>query len=124
MDAFYEFEKPIVLLEKKLADLRQLSKEEGMDFKNEILSLEKKVAKLVEDTYSQLSPWQLVQVSRHPNRPYTRDFVDHLFTDFMELQGDRFFADDQAILGGTAYWDLGGANGNVPVMIIGHQKGR
>lgn len=122
MEAFYEFEKPIVLLEKKLADLRQLSKEEGMDFKQEILSLEKKVAKLIADTYSNLSPWQLVQVSRHPNRPYTRDFVDALFTDFMEMCGDRTFADDQAILGGTAMWDLGSEK--VPVMILGHQKGR
>lgn len=124
MEAFYEFEKPIVLLEKKLADLRQLSKEEGIDFKNEIQSLEKKVAKLIEDTYANLSPWQLVQVSRHPNRPYTRDFIDHLFADFLEQCGDRTFADDQAILGGTAVWDLGGAHGKVPVMIIGHQKGR
>jgi acetyl-CoA carboxylase carboxyl transferase subunit alpha len=124
MEAFYEFEKPIVLLEKKLADLRQLSKEEGMDFKNEIHSLEKKVAKLIEDTYANLSPWQLVQVSRHPNRPYTRDFVDALFTEFMEMSGDRTFAEDQAILGGTAMWDMGGSAGKVPVMILGHQKGR
>lgn len=124
MEAFYEFEKPIVLLEKKLADLRQLSKEEGMDFKHEIHSLEKKVAKLIEDTYGNLSAWQLVQVSRHPNRPYTRDFVDALFTDFMEMSGDRTFAEDQAILGGTAMWDMGGETGSVPVMILGHQKGR
>ncbi len=124
MEAFYEFEKPIVLLEKKLADLRQLSKEENMDFKNEIQSLEKKVTKLIEDTYANLSAWQLVQVSRHPNRPYTRDFVDALFTDFLELSGDRNFADDHAILGGTAVWDLGGSHGKIPVMVIGHQKGR
>lgn len=124
MEAFYEFEKPIVLLEKKLADLRSLAKEEGMDFKQEIVSLEKKVAKLIEDTYTNLSPWQLVQVSRHPNRPYTRDFVDALFPDFLEMQGDRAFAEDQAILGGTAMWDLGSAGGRAPVMILGHQKGR
>jgi len=124
MEAFYDFEKPIVLLEKKLTDLRNLAREEGMDFKNEIVSLEKKVAKLIEETYAGLTPWQLVQVSRHPNRPYTRDFVDNLFTDFMELQGDRTYADDQAILGGTAMWDMGGTHGKVPVMIIGHQKGR
>ncbi len=124
MEAFYEFEKPIVLLEKKLADLRTLAREEGMDFKNEIHSLEKKVAKLIDDTYGSLTPWQLVQVSRHPNRPYTRDFVDALFTDFMELSGDRTYADDQAILGGTAMWDMGGSQGKVPVMILGHQKGR
>lgn len=124
MEAFYDFEKPIVLLEKKLADLRTLAQEEGMDFKNEIQSLEKKVAKLIEDTYANLTPWQLVQVSRHPNRPYTRDFVDHLFTDFMELSGDRTYGDDHAILGGTAMWDLGPSHGKVPVMILGHQKGR
>ena len=124
MEAFYEFEKPIVLLEKKLADLRQLSKEEGMDFKQEILSLEKKVAKLIEETYTNLTPWQLVQVSRHPNRPYTRDFVDALFTDFLEMSGDRAFAEDRAILGGTAMWDLGPTGGKIPVMVLGHQKGR
>lgn len=124
MEPFYDFEKPIVLLEKKLTDLRTLAREEGMDFKNEILSLEKKVAKLIEDTYANLTPWQRVQVSRHPNRPYTRDYVDHLFTDFMELCGDRTYADDQAILGGTALWDLGGTQGKIPVMILGHQKGR
>lgn len=124
MEAFYEFEKPIVLLERKLTDLRQLSKEEGMDFKNEIHSLEKKLAQLIQDTYANLSPWQLVQVSRHPNRPYTRDFVDALFSDFMEMCGDRTFADDQAILGGTAMLNLGSTHGKVPVMILGHQKGR
>lgn len=124
MEAFYEFEKPIVLLEKKLADLRTLAKEEGMDFATEIQSLERKVHKLIEYTYANLSPWQLVQVSRHPNRPYTRDFVDALFTDFLEMYGDRTFSDDQAILGGTAMWDMGGTTGKVPVMIIGHQKGR
>jgi len=124
MEAFYEFEKPIALLEKKLSDLRQLSKEEGMDFKQEILSLEKKVQKLTEDTYGSLSAWQLVQVSRHPNRPYTRDFIDALFTGFMDMSGDRTFGEDQAILGGTAMWDMGGSSGKVPIMIIGHQKGR
>lgn len=124
MEAFYEFEKPIVSLEKKLTDLKELSKSEGMNFKTEILSLEKKIQTLIQETYNQLSPWQLVQVSRHPNRPYTRDFVDALFEDFMELHGDRCFSDDQAILGGTALWNLGGTLGKIPIMIIGHQKGR
>lgn len=124
MEAHYEFEKPIVLLEKKLADLRELSKNDHLDFKSEIQSLEKKVAKLIEETYANLTPWQLVQVSRHPNRPYTRDFVDALFEDFMELHGDRGFADDQAILGGVGLWDAGGTLGKIPVMILGHQKGR
>jgi acetyl-CoA carboxylase carboxyl transferase subunit alpha len=124
MEAFYEFEKPIVSLEKKLTDLKELSKSEGMNFKTEIQSLEKKIQTLIEETYAHLSPWQLVQVSRHPNRPHTRDFVDALFEDFMELHGDRCFSDDQAILGGTALWNLGSEIGKIPVMIIGHQKGR
>ncbi len=124
MEAHYDFEKPIVLLEKKLTDLRELSKNEGMDFRDEIQSLEKKVKTLIEETYQKLSPWQLVQVSRHPNRPYTRDFIDALFEDFMELHGDRNFADDQAILGGVGTFRIGPTGEKVPVMIIGHQKGR
>lgn len=124
MEAHYDFEKPIVLLEKKLTDLRELSKTEGMDFRDEIQSLEKKVKTLIEETYQKLSPWQLVQVSRHPNRPYTRDFIDALFEDFKELHGDRNFADDQAILGGVGSFRIGTTGEKIPVMIIGHQKGR
>ncbi|MBC7691737.1 MAG: acetyl-CoA carboxylase carboxyltransferase subunit alpha [Methylotenera sp.] len=127
MEPFFDFEKPIAALEKKLQDLRELSQQEGMDFGHEISVLEKKVGNLIDDTYSKLGAWQKVQLSRHPNRPYTRDFVDALFSGFMELQGDRFFSDDQAILGGTAVWNTGGAAGGgteVPVMILGHQKGR
>ncbi len=118
MDAFFEFEKPIVNLEKKLLDLRELSRQEGVDFSQEIEILEKKVAQLIDQTYAKLSPWQRVQLSRHPNRPYTRDYIDALFPDFLELQGDRTFGDDQAILGGTATWK------GRPILIIGHQKGR
>jgi len=120
MEAFFEFEKPIVNLEKKLQDLRDLAKQEGVDFSKEIGTLEKKVAGLIDETYAKLSPWQRVQLSRHPGRPYTRDYVDALFPDFMELQGDRTFSDDQAILGGVATW----AEFEIPVMILGHQKGR
>lgn len=118
MEAFFDFEKPIVNLEKKLQDLRELSRQEGVDFSDEIVVLEKKVHQLIDQTYAKLSPWQRVQLSRHPNRPYTRDYIDALFPDFMELQGDRAFGDDQAILGGIATWK------KRPVMIIGHQKGR
>src|SRR3954470_9359045 len=100
MEAFFDFEKPIVNLEKKLVDLRELAKQEGVDFANEIAILEKKVASLIDETYAKLSPWQKVQLSRHPNRPYTRDYVDALFPDFLELQGDRLFGEDQAILCG------------------------
>jgi acetyl-CoA carboxylase carboxyl transferase subunit alpha len=135
MEAFFEFEKPIVNLEKKLVDLRELAKQEGVDFGKEITVLEKKVAKLIDETYSKLTPWQRVQLSRHPNRPYTRDYVDLLFPDFMELHGDRAFSDDQALLSGIATWPpaIPGATGSqdaassedkIPVLILGQQKGR
>lgn len=132
IEAFFEFEKPIVNLEKKLFDLRELAKQEGVDFAAEIAVLEKKVAQLIDDTYAKLTPWQKVQLSRHPSRPYTRDYVDLLFPDFMELQGDRLFGDDQAILGGVATWppvdpskpNAAPSGERTPVMIIGHQKGR
>ncbi|MGK5082110.1 acetyl-CoA carboxylase carboxyltransferase subunit alpha [Bdellovibrionota bacterium FG-1] len=122
MEAFFEFEKPIVALEKKLQDLRALAKQEGVDFSNEINILNKKLETLIDETYAHLSPWQRVQLSRHPARPYTRDYIDLLFPDFLELQGDRTFGDDQAILGGTATWKTD--KGDITVMILGHQKGR
>src|SRR4051812_2359789 len=102
MEAFFDFEKPIASLEKKLHDLRDLSRQENVDFTHEIAVLEKRLDSLIDETYSKLTPWQKVQLSRHPNRPYTRDYVDALFPDFMELHGDRFFGDDQAVLGGIA----------------------
>src|SRR6478609_11227181 len=102
MEAFFDFEKPIVNLEKKLVDLRELAKQEGVDFAAEISILEKKVSALIDETYAKLTPWQKVQLSRHPARPYTRDYVDLLFPDFMELHGDRYFGEDQALLGGIA----------------------
>ncbi len=125
MEAFFDFEKPIVTLEKKLQDLRELARQEGVDFSDEIKVLERKVESLIDETYSKLTPWQKVQLSRHPNRPYTRDYVDALFPDFMELHGDRLFADDQALLGGIATWTVGGkSKKSLPVMILGQQKGR
>jgi acetyl-CoA carboxylase carboxyl transferase subunit alpha len=132
MEAFFEFEKPIANLEKKLQDIRELAKQEGVDFGAEIGILEKKVATLIDETYAKLGPWQRVQLSRHPNRPYTRDYVDILFPDFSELLGDRCFGDDQAILGGVATWPPkvpGSETATTPknqfsVLILGHQKGR
>ena len=128
MEAFFEFEKPIVNLEKKLQDLRELAKQEGVDFGDEIKILEKKVAQLIDETYAKLTPWQKVQLSRHPGRPYTRDYVDLLFPDFMELHGDRTFGDDQAMLGGVATWPPAGVECDpekrIPILILGHQKGR
>ncbi len=139
-EAFFDFEKPIVNLEKKLQDLRELATQEGVDFTSEINTLEKKVSVLIDDTYAKLSSWQKVQLSRHPGRPYTRDYIDLLFPDFMELHGDRSFSDDQALLGGVATWPprMGESNGSsdghafdpsaeedrIPVLILGHQKGR
>jgi acetyl-CoA carboxylase carboxyl transferase subunit alpha len=128
MEAFFDFEKPIVNLEKKLQDLRELAKQEGVDFTDEIKILEKKVSQLIDDTYAKLSPWQKVQLSRHPGRPYTRDYVDLLFPDFMELHGDRAFSDDQAMLGGVATWPPAGIevaeDKKTSILILGHQKGR
>ena len=132
MDAFFEFEKPIVSLEKKLQDLRELGRQEGVDFAHEIAVLERKVLSLIDETYAKLTPWQKVQLSRHPARPYTRDYVDLLFPDFLELQGDRTFGDDQAILAGVATWPPPGSaddpsvtgDDRTPVLILGHQKGR
>lgn len=131
MEAVFDFEKPIVSLEKKLQDLRELAKQEGVDFSGEIKILEKKVISLIDETYAKLTPWQKVQLSRHPNRPYTRDYVDSIFPDFMELQGDRTYGDDQAVLGGVATWppvkpgsQILDHKKRIPVLILGHQKGR
>ncbi|MGE0616179.1 MAG: acetyl-CoA carboxylase carboxyltransferase subunit alpha [Bacteriovoracia bacterium] len=134
MEIFLEFEKPIATLEKKLEDLRELSKQEGMNLGHEISILEKKVVSLTEEIYSKLSPWERVQVSRHANRPYTLDYIEALFPSFMDLAGDRCFGEDRAIISGTAMWPPQGAtNGNglstppgkgTPVLVLGHQKGR
>lgn len=122
MDIFFDFEKPIITLEKKLRELREIEESDGVDFKDEIKTLEKKLEKLVQETYSKLTTWQRVQLSRHPNRPYTLDYIEALFPDFMELHGDRVFGDDGALIGGTATLKVG--NETVPILIIGHQKGR
>lgn len=130
MEAFFDFEKPIVNLEKKLHDLKELAKQEGVDFGSEITKLEQKVLQLIDDTYAKLTPWQKVQLSRHPARPYTRDYVDALFPDFLELHGDRAFGDDQALLGGIATWPPAPVSADteatprIPILILGNQKGR
>jgi acetyl-CoA carboxylase carboxyl transferase subunit alpha len=118
MEAHFDFEKPIATLEKKLQDLRELSSQEGMDLSEEIALLEKRVHALIEETYLKLSSWQKVQLSRHPNRPYTKDYLEALYPSFMELHGDRAYSDDQAIIGGVADTPSG------PILILGHQKGR
>jgi acetyl-CoA carboxylase carboxyl transferase subunit alpha len=116
--SFLEFEQPIAELEQKVEELRFVQDESAVDISDEIGRLQKKSEGLTKDLYAKLSPWQVSQVARHPQRPYTLDYVAEIFTDFHELHGDRAFADDKAIVGGLARF-----NGK-SVMVIGHQKGR
>lgn len=113
-----DFERPLIELEKKIAELKALSQTGASDFTAEISRLEKKAKKLQTEIFSDLSRWQVVQLSRHPARPYFLDYVQALFTDFFELEGDRHFASDSAIVGGFARFD------GEPVLVLGHQKGR
>jgi acetyl-CoA carboxylase carboxyl transferase subunit alpha len=115
---FLDFEQPIAELEQKIDSLRFVQDDSAVDIADEIDRLQKKSQSLIKDTYAKLSPWQVAQVARHPQRPYTLDYVAAIFTDFHELHGDRGFADDPSIVGGLARF-----NGQ-SVMVIGHQKGR
>ncbi len=116
--SFLDFEQPIADLETKIEALRFVQDDSAVDISEEIGRLAKKSEQLTKDIYAKLSPWQISQVARHPQRPYTLDYLGLIFTDFEELHGDRAFADDHAIVGGLARF-----NGQ-PVMVIGHQKGR
>ena len=115
---YLEFERPIIELEKKISDMRDFSSGENLELSGEIASLEKKLERLRLEIYSSLTRWQKVQVSRHPRRPYTLDYIRLMCTDFVELHGDRYFGDDKAMVAGLA------TLGDKPVMIIGQQKGR
>ena len=112
-----EFEKPIVELEKKIDELKSFTSTKRIDLNSEVKKLEDKLNKLKKDIYQNLSPWQRVQIARHPKRPYTLDYVDMILTDFIQLHGDRSFADDKALVGGLAMLE------DYKIMIIGHQKG-
>jgi len=114
-----EFEKPIVELRKKLLELQELSENNQLDLSTEINSLTERMNQTMREVYSKLTPWQRVQLARHPERPYTLDYIGQLFTNFIELSGDRRFRDDKAIVGGFAKFQ-----GKQPVMVIGTQKGR
>ena len=119
MDPNYlDFEQPIAELEAKIRELRLVGADNDLNISEEIQNLQDKSTKLTEKIYANLSSWQISQVARHPLRPYTLDFIEHIFTDFDALHGDRLFADDLAIIGGLARLD------GRPVMVIGHQKGR
>jgi acetyl-CoA carboxylase carboxyl transferase subunit alpha len=115
---FLDFEQPIAELETKIEELRYVQTESAVDISEEIEQLGKKSQQLTKDIYSQLSPWQITKIARHAERPYTMDYINEIFTGFVEMHGDRHFADDQSIVGGLARF-----NGN-PCMVIGHQKGR
>ncbi|HAX61837.1 MAG TPA: acetyl-CoA carboxylase carboxyl transferase subunit alpha [Elusimicrobia bacterium] len=114
---YLDFEKPIAELENKIAELKKFSAEQKQDLSVEIKTLTEKLDKLKTDIFSSLKPWQKVQIARHPNRPHTLEFINLIMTDFIELHGDRHFADDKAIISGFAKF-----NGE-PVAIVGHQKG-
>lgn len=116
---YLDFELPIAELEAKIDALRAMSADDSqINLDDEIKRLQKKVEELTKKTFADLDAWQVSRMARHPNRPYTLDYIEHIFTDFDELAGDRAFADDKAIVGGIARLD------GRPVMVIGHQKGR
>ena len=117
--SYLDFEKPISELEAQTQKLTEThDKNKNLDISKELSQLEGKTEKLLHEIYDNLNAWQISQVSRHPQRPYTLDYIEKIFTDFEELHGDRAFADDPAIVGGLASFE------GMPVMVIGHQKGR
>ncbi|WP_185266323.1 acetyl-CoA carboxylase carboxyl transferase subunit alpha [Halopseudomonas xiamenensis] len=115
---YLEFEQPIADLQAKIEELRLVGSDNSLNITEEITRLQDKSRSLTESIFANLSSWQVTQMSRHPQRPYTLDYISHIFTDFEELHGDRHFADDAAIVGGIARLE------GRPVMVIGHQKGR
>lgn len=113
-----EFEKPVIELREKIVDLKKLTENSEMDLNDEIVTLEKRLEKLETDVYDRMAPWDRVQMARHPERPTTLDYIEYLFTDFLELHGDRNFGDDAAIVSGIAKFK------GQPVTVIGHQRGK
>src|SRR5690625_335137 len=117
-NTYLDFEQPVAELENKIEQLRYMQSDSAVDISDEVHRLQQKSQALAKSIYAKLTPWQTAQVARHPQRPYTLDYVQEIFTDFHELHGDRMYADDLSIVGGLARF-----NGS-PCMIIGHQKGR
>ncbi len=115
---FLDFESPIAELDSKIEELRYVQTESAVDISSEIDQLAKKSLQLTKDIYSDLTPWQITKISRHPERPYTMDYINDIFTDFVEMHGDRHFADDLSIVGGLARFN------GAACMVIGQQKGR
>ncbi|SEQ72666.1 acetyl-CoA carboxylase carboxyl transferase subunit alpha [Piscibacillus halophilus] len=112
------FEKPVVELREKIAELKKFTSDSEIDLSEEINKLEGRLEKLEKEIYGNMSPWNRVQMARHPDRPTSLDYIDYLFTDFLELHGDRYYGDDEAIVGGVAKFD------GIPVTVIGHQRGK
>src|SRR5712672_1837318 len=115
---FLEFEQPIAELEAKIEELKFLGKDQSVNISDEIKRLQSKSRALTSSIFANLTPWQITQLARHPQRPYTLDYVSMIFTDWHELHGDRMYSDDLAIVGGLARLE------GMPVMLIGQQKGR
>lgn len=113
-----EFEKPLIELKKKIEELEKFSADNSIDVSEQISALTARQEEMMKSIYSNLTPWQRVQLARHPERPYTLDYIDRIFSNFMELSGDRRYSDDKAIIGGFARFQ------GKPVMVIGTQKGR
>jgi acetyl-CoA carboxylase carboxyl transferase subunit alpha len=113
-----DFEKPIIELEKKIQELESFTSHKKIDLSSEVKRLEEKLERLKKDIYGNLTPWQRVQIARHPQRPYTLDYITMIMSDFIEIHGDRFFSDDKALITGFAKLD------NQKIVVIGHQKGR
>lgn len=113
-----DFEKPLVALQDQLLQLKKLSEDNGVPMGNEITAIELRIKETKEKIYANLTAWQKIKIARHPQRPYALDYISYIFKDFQELHGDRRFGDDQALIGGIAYF------GDQPVMVLGQQKGR
>lgn len=116
--AYFDFEKPIEELELQLENIKKTAEKNKLDLSASVVELQEKIEKTKQDIYANLTGWQRVQISRHAERPYTLDYVEHVFSDFIEMHGDRNVKDDKAMVGGIARL------GNQSVMVIGHQKGR
>lgn len=118
MPAVFDFERPVIELENKIAELKAFAEEKGLSLESEIATLEQRAEELKEQIYGSLTPWQKVLIARHPERPGTVDYIEAMITDFVELHGDRVYGDDAAIIGGIGRFD------GVPVTVIGNRKGR
>lgn len=118
MNQILDFEKPIYHLRDKINELKKISKDSDIDLTEEIQTLEKRMSGLEKDIYTNLRPWNRVQIARHQLRPTTLDYIQYLFTDFIEFHGDRYFGDDSAIVAGVGFYE------DTPVTIIGHQRGK